>query len=203
MVTPTLDYEDELWKRGYKLVCGIDEVGRGSFAGPLVVGAVIFPVGCELIEGVADSKLLNPNQRKNLEFRIKSLAKAWAVAEIPVSEINNVGIGKATQIGFRKVIKMFTQGVDFVLIDGFYVRHFNRKKQWAVVKGDQKCFSIAAASIIAKVYRDGLMRELALKYPEYGFARHKGYGTKKHQESLAKCGLSRVHRKSFKLGRFL
>lgn len=203
MILPSLDQEQKLWKSGYKLVCGIDEVGRGCFAGPVVVGAVIFPVNCELIEGVVDSKLLKPLQRKNQESRIKNQALCWAVTKVSVSVINRVGIGKATQIAFRKVINNLEKSPDFVLIDAFYVKHFNRKKQLAIKKGDQKCFSIAAASIIAKVYRDNLMKKLARKYPQYGFGKHKGYGTKKHQEAIRIFGLSKIHRKSFNLQKFL
>lgn len=202
-ILPTLRYENKLWKQGYKCVCGIDEVGRGCFAGSVVVGAVMFPPNCELIDGVTDSKLLNPSQRKSLEPKIKSLAIAWAIAEVSVAVIDKVGIGKATQVAFRKVIKLLTHNPDFVLIDAFYVKHFNRKKQLAIVKGDQKCFSIAAASIIAKVYRDNLMKQLHRRYPQYGFSKHKGYGTKLHQAAIAKYGLSKIHRRSFSLEKFL
>lgn len=183
-------------------MCGVDEVGRGCFAGPVVVGAVIFPKDCQIIEGVADSKLLKPNQRKSLSSTVKDQALAWAVAEVSVSVINKVGIGKATQMAFRKVVKLITPQPNFVLIDAFYIKHFNRKKQLAIVKGDQKCFSIAAASILAKVYRDKLMRKLHRKYPQYGFTKHKGYGTKDHQVAIAKYGLSKIHRQSFNLSRF-
>lgn len=203
MVTPTLNYEKELWSAGFNYIAGIDEVGRGCFAGPVVVGAVIFPKNCDLIEGLADSKLLKPRQRKSLESRIKSLALCWAVAEIGVSKINKIGIGKATQMAFRKVLKQCSLQADFVLIDAFYIKHLNRKRQKAIKKGDMICASISAASIIAKVYRDKLMKSLHKKYPQYGFAKHKGYGTKKHREALQKYGLSRIHRRSFNLQKFL
>ncbi len=200
---PTLKHEDDLWKQGYKLVCGIDEVGRGCFAGPVVVGAVIFPPGCEILEGVADSKLLKPRQRKKLVGLIKDQALFWAISEISVRDINKVGIGKATQMAFRKVIKNLAKRPDFVLIDAFYIKHFNRKTQKPIVKGDMHCLSIAAASIIAKVYRDDLMKKLHLKYPNYGFAKNKGYGTKAHREAIKKHGLCRLHRRSFNLEKFL
>ena len=203
MITPTLDIESNLWKSGYSMVCGLDEVGRGAFAGPVCVGAVVFPKNCQLIDGVADSKLLKPRQRERLESRIKNQAICWAVAEISVAKINKVGIGKATQMAFRKAVKLLDKKADFVLIDAFYIKNFNRKNQKAVKDGDTICASIAAASIIAKVYRDRLMKKLARKYPLYGFRKHKGYGTKRHQEAIKKYGLSKVHRSSFDLQKFL
>lgn len=203
MVTPTLRIEQKLWQSGYFYVCGLDEVGRGCFAGPVVVGAVIFPKDFQIIEGLADSKLLRPRQRENLAISIKDQALCWAVAEVGVTVINKVGIGKATQMAFRKAIKNLSIRPDFVVIDTFYVKHLNRKRQKPVKDGDKICASISAASIIAKVYRDRLMKKLHRKYPQYGFARHKGYGTKKHQEAIKKFGLSRIHRKSFNLNKFL
>ena len=215
MVYSTTDLESQLWVDGYNLVCGIDEVGRGSFAGPVCVGAVIFPKDCEFLDGIADSKLLTPKQREKLSKEIKKCAVCWAVSEISVSVINKVGIGKATQMAFRKAIRMLSPRADFVVFDAFYnfnevkipssayIKHFNRKNQKAIKDGDKICASISAASIIAKVYRDKLMKNLSKKYPKYGFAKHKGYGTKLHQEALKKYGLSKIHRKSFNLGRFL
>lgn len=202
MIKPTLKYEQQLWKGGYNNVCGIDEVGRGCFAGPVVVGAVIFPKDCEIINDVADSKLLNQKVRQKLDPEIKERAVAWAIAEISVLVINKVGIGKATQMAFRKALRLLSVRADFVLIDAFSVNHYSRKKQKAIIKGDQLCFSIAAASIIAKVYRDDLMRKLHQKYPNYGFDKHKGYGTKEHQEAIKKYGLSKIHRKSFDLEKY-
>lgn len=203
MITPSLDIEKSLRKSGYSYVCGLDEVGRGSFAGPVVVGAVIFPPSVELPDGIADSKLLKPRKREKLAGVIKEQALAWAIAEIGVSAINKVGIGKATQMAFRKALRLLPVQADFVLIDAFYVKHLNRKRQRPVKNGDKICVSISAASIIAKVYRDKLMKKLHKKYPQYGFAKHKGYGTKIHQEAIRKCGLSRIHRKSFDLNKFL
>lgn len=203
MVIPTLNIEKKLWNKGYSMVCGIDEVGRGCFAGPVCVGAVIFPKNCLLIEGVADSKLLKPKQRERLELRIKAHAVSWSVSEISVSVINKVGIGKATQMAFRKAVRSLDKRTDFVLIDAFYIKHFNRKNQKAIKDGDKICASISAASIIAKVHRDRLMKKLSKKYPKYGFAKHKGYGTKKHQQAIKKYGLSKIHRTSFNLEKFL
>lgn len=202
-VLPSLSIEKKLWKKGYKFVCGVDEVGRGCFAGPVVVGAVVFSPDISVPEGLADSKLLTANQRERLEKEIKKQALAWAVAEISVSKINKAGVGKATQMGFRKAVKLLNKRADYVLIDAFYIGHFNRKKQQAVKGGDKLSSSIAAASIIAKVYRDRLMKQLHKKYPVYGFVKHKGYGTKLHQEAIKAYGLTRIHRKSFNLEKFL
>lgn len=205
MVIPTLDIERKLWKQGYFLVCGLDEVGRGCFAGPVVVGAVVFPrqLASQLPDGLADSKMLRPRQREKLAKEIKKYALAWSVAEVGVSVINKVGIGKATQVAFRKALRSLSVPADHILIDAFYIKHLNRKRQKPIKDGDKVCASIAAASILAKVYRDKLMKKLHRKYSEYGFAKHKGYGTKRHQEAIRKYGLSRIHRTSFDLQKFL
>lgn len=203
MIFPTLNIEKRLWNSGYSIVCGLDEVGRGCFAGPVIVGAVVFPAGVKLPDGVADSKLLKSRQREKLAAKIKDQAICWSIAEISTAVINKVGIGKATQMAFRKAIKSLEKNPDFILIDAFYVKHLNRKKQKAVKDGDKICASISAASIIAKVYRDKLMRKLSKKYPRYGFGKHKGYGTKRHQEAIRRYGLSIIHRRSFDLAKFL
>lgn len=203
MIYASLDLESQLWEKGYNLVCGIDEVGRGCFAGPVVAGAVVFSSKCMLPEGIADSKLLTPKERKRLAEEIKKVAQFYAIAEICVSCINKFGIGMATQMAFRKAVKLLKINPDFFLIDAFFIRHLNRKKQQAVKNGDKLCASIAAASIIAKVYRDELMSKLHLDFPHYRFDKHKGYGTKLHQEAIKKYGLSKLHRTSFNLGKFL
>lgn len=203
IITPTLDIEKSLWKQEFRYIAGLDEVGRGCFAGPVVAGAVIFPYGVILPEGLADSKLLKPRQRERLAREIKEQALCWSVSEISVAVINKIGIGKATQMAFRKAIKILPKAPDYILIDAFNIRHLNRKRQKAVKDGDTICASISAASIIAKVFRDKLMKKLHKKYPEYGFAKHKGYGTKRHQEAIKKYGLTRLHRKSFNLMAYL
>ncbi|MBI4040228.1 ribonuclease HII, partial [Candidatus Daviesbacteria bacterium] len=194
MVKPTLELEQKLWEQGYNYVCGTDEVGRGCFAGPVVVGAVILPKSFNLPPGLADSKLVKPKLREKLSKIIKQEALAWSVAEVSVSVINKVGIGQATQVAFRKAVRSLSPRADFVLIDAFNIKHLNRKNQKPVKAGDKICASISAASIVAKVYRDKLMKKLHHKYPKYGFAKHKGYGTKFHQEAIKKHGLSRIHR---------
>lgn len=203
MITPTLELEQKLWKSGYTMVCGLDEVGRGSFAGPVVAGAVVFPKNSMKLNGIADSKLLKPRQREGLAVRIKDRALAWSIAEIGVSNINRIGIGKATQMAFRKALRLLSVQADFILIDAFYIKHLNRKKQRAIKAGDKICASISAASIIAKVHRDKLMKKLHYKYPKYRFGKHKGYGTRLHQEMIRLHGLTKIHRTSFNLQKFM
>lgn len=203
MITPTLDIEKKFWERGYKLVCGIDEVGRGSFAGAVVAGAVIFPPNCVIPAGIADSKLLKPRTRERLSKDIKRCALFWSIAEINVAIINKVGIGKATQMAFRRSVNSLEKKADFILTDYYSIKHLNKKRQKAIRDGDKICTSIAAASIIAKVHRDALMKKIHKQYPQYGFSRHKGYGTKMHQQAIKKYGLSKIHRRSFSLEKFL
>lgn len=203
MIFPTFKEEQKLWNSGHKFVCGIDEVGRGSFAGPVVVGAVIFPVDCQLIKGVADSKLVKAESRELLAVSIKKQALCWAIAEVEVETINQIGIGKATQMAFTKVIQALKLQPDFVLVDAFPILEFDRNKQKALIGGDLHCFSISASSIIAKVYRDELMVKLHQYNPNYGWDQNKGYGTKIHRQAIKKYGLSKHHRTSFNLEKFL
>lgn len=197
--TPSLIFEKKLWKEGFSNIAGVDEVGRGSFAGPVVAAAVILPRDFQIPAGFADSKQVKSGKRRKFAELIKTQAKSWAIAEVRVSVINKQGLGKAAQAAFRKALKELQLQVDFILIDAFYIRHLSRKKQKPIVKGDEKSASIAAASILAKVYRDNLMKKLAKQYPQYHFGKNKGYGTREHRLAIKKFGLSRVHRKSFNL----
>ena len=199
MIEPSLDVEKSLWKRGYKHIAGIDEVGRGSWAGPVVAAAVILPRDFKIPENFGDSKQLKPRQREKMTKVIKKTAVSWAIAEVPVLTINRLRIGKAIQIAFRKSLKDLHEKADFVIVDAFHIKHVNRKNQKAIKKGDQKCVTIAAASIIAKVYRDDLMKKLSKNYPLYGFGRHKGYGTRYHQDAIKKFGFCQIHRTSYNL----
>lgn len=191
------------WKRGFKYVVGIDEVGRGAFAGPVAVAAVIFSRQIVEINGINDSKLLKPRFREQLAKEIKKKALAWDVTEVGVRVINRAGIGKATTKAMRETVSdLARKGYppDFVLVDYFYIpylRGLGLKNQKPIKNGDQKSFSIAAASILAKVHRDKIMRSLARKprYKVYGWGRNKGYGTKFHQKAIKKYGLTRFHRK--------
>lgn len=214
MQKPDFSYEQKLWQKGYEYLIGIDEVGRGAFAGPVVAAAVSFS-HChpELVSGsikIDDSKRLSPQQRTELAKWIKKNAFCYSIAQSSVPVINKQGITKATFVAFRRLLKEMQKKLKqercFVLVDGFYVPYLKGiglKNQRAIVKGDQKSISIASASIIAKVYRDNLMRILHKKYPAYGFWSHKGYGTRQHQEALKKNGLSTIHRTSFNLSKFV
>lgn len=199
MTTPTLDIESSLWQKGYRFVVGIDEVGRGSWAGPLVAAGVILPQDFVVPVGLADSKQVRPRTRAKLDKYIRQTAISTYVAKISSAKIDKLGIAKATADAFREIARKLTPTPDFCLIDAFHIKYFSRKKQMAVAGGDQICASIAAASIVAKVWRDNLMKRLQSQYPLYGFGKHKGYGTARHQEAIKKYGLTSIHRKSYNL----
>lgn len=199
MIAPTLDLEKSLWGKGYQLIAGIDEVGRGSWAGPLVAAGVILPPNFIIPEGLADSKQVKPQKRSKLATYIKESAVAIHIAQIPVNFIDKFGIAKATACAFRQIARKLLPAPEFCLIDAFHIKYFSQNKQMAVKDGDKVCASIAAASIVAKVHRDNLMKRLNKSYPQYGFGKHKGYGTKFHQEAIKKYGLCNIHRKSYSL----
>lgn len=203
MIKPTFAEENLLWEKGLKYIAGIDEVGRGCFAGPVVAAAVILPSDFKATDEINDSKLLSPEKREKLAPIIKKYALCYSIAEISIEIINEVGIGKATQKAFYQAVNTLTVKPQYVFIDAFYIDNLDRKNQKPIVHGDRKSISIAAASIIAKVYRDALMQKLHEKYPEYDFYQNKGYGTKKHREAIKKFGLCDVHRKSFDLTNYL
>lgn len=195
-------FEKSLWKNNLKNVAGIDEVGRGSFAGPVVAAAVVFSNKIKVPREVVinDSKLLSPKRRSEASIWIKENSLFWGVGVATVTQINKFGIKKATEIAFRQAVSKIK--ADFLLIDAFYVpyvRGLRKKKQKAIVKGDTKSFTIASASIIAKVYRDEIMVNLSRRgdYKEYGWERNKGYGTKEHREAIKKHGITRHHRTAF------
>jgi ribonuclease HII len=206
-VKSKIDYPDfleekRLWRKGYKCVIGVDEVGRGAFAGPVVVGAVVFPRVLSL--RVNDSKLLKARQREQLAEKIRCQSLAWEVAETEVGVINRIGIGEATMRAMRKAVLGVAEKLHFaslfVLVDHFYVPYLKgvgRAKQKPIKKGDKKSFTIAAASILAKVYRDRLMRRISRKFPQFGWGRNKGYGTLEHRKALLKYGPTKLHRRQF------
>jgi ribonuclease HII len=204
MKKPNFFYEKKFWQKGYQ-VLGLDEVGRGSLAGPLVVAAVCFSSQkSKVIEslGIKDSKKLSAKKREKLSQIIKKQADRIFISKINVSYINKYGISKAFQNGVRKIVNQMKKANKkiFILIDGFqvkYLRGVGLKNQKAIIKGDEKSISIAAASIIAKVYRDKLMEKLAKKYPLYHFDKNKGYGTKEHIKALRKYKQSPIHRLLF------
>jgi ribonuclease HII len=230
MIIPDFNYEHKLWKTGFKFIGGCDEVGRGSFAGPVVCACVsfhpdtIFTLQGENLKGIKinDSKKLTAPQRKTASEWIRNNCLAWGVGVGTVAEINKLGMSKATNSAFRRAIKMvkskFNIRVNYLLIDAFYIPYVRglkvgikngikerkdpnnpkgNSRQMPIINGDEKSISIAAASIIAKVYRDKLMVKLAKKHKNYGWEKNKGYGTSQHRNSIKKHGLSKYHRKQF------
>ena len=192
---PDFEYEEARYNEGYTAVCGTDEAGRGPLCGPVVAAAVILPRGIE-IEGLNDSKKLTEKKREKLFDIIKEKAIAYAIAEATPQEIDEINILNASMLAMRRAIEALPVKADFALIDGNCQRGFNIPTE-AVVKGDAKSASIAAASVLAKVTRDRGCIELDKLYPEYGIAKHKGYPTKDHMEAVRKYGPSPIHRVSF------
>ncbi|MEE0763182.1 MAG: ribonuclease HII [Acutalibacteraceae bacterium] len=190
-----LYYENTAYEKGYNLVCGVDEAGRGPLAGPVCAAAVVLPKGL-ILEGVNDSKKLTEKKREALFDVITEQALDWSIAFATVEEIEEINILNAAMLAMKRAVEELKNPVDFAIIDG------NRKPLLeidceAVVKGDAKSMSVAAASILAKVSRDRILRQYAVDYPQYGFEKHKGYGTKVHVEALKKYGPCEVHRPSF------
>jgi ribonuclease HII len=203
MQLPTFQYENALWKKGIQHIAGVDEVGRGCFAGPVVAATVILPQTFSTTYKINDSKKLSAKARQELEPIIKKEAIAYAIAEISVSTINELGIGKATQKAFTKAIMDLPIAPDHILMDAFLIETIAPNVQTPIVHGDQLSITIAAASIIAKVYRDNLMKRLHSQYPCYDFETNKGYGTRKHREAIQQYGLCELHRTSFHLTKYL
>ena len=192
---PSYDIERALRAEGYAVVCGIDEAGRGPLCGSVVAAACILPEGLYIPE-LNDSKKLTPKKREKLYETICSSAIAYGIAEATVEEINELNILEADLLAMRRAIDGLGVKADFALIDGNIARDFQIPAA-AVVKGDATSMSIAAASVLAKVARDRICVDLDRDYPEYGIAKHKGYGTKDHMEALRKYGPSPIHRKKF------
>ena len=187
--------ENSLYAEGYKMICGVDEAGRGPLAGPVCAAAVILPKGLEL-PGLNDSKKLTDKKRRELFPIIKEQAIAYGIGLASHEEIDGINILQATYLAMERAIAQLEGKADFALIDGNRAKDFGLPVR-TVVKGDSLSASIAAASILAKVTRDDIMMEMADKYPEYGFDVHKGYGTKAHYEALRAHGHSPIHRMTF------
>lgn len=198
---PTYDLERDLRSRGYAVVCGVDEAGRGPLCGPVVAAACILPDGLDIPE-LNDSKKLTPKKRDKLFDLICEKAIAYGIAEGTVEEINDLNILEADLLAMRRAIDTLhtpdgePYKADFALIDGNIDRDFQLPAK-AIVKGDSLSMSIAAASILAKVTRDRMCEEMDKSYPQYGIAKHKGYGTKDHMNALRQYGPSPIHRKKF------
>ena len=180
---------------GYKYICGVDEAGRGPLAGPIVAAACILPLGLK-IEGLNDSKKLTRKRRDELFDIICEKAVAYSIASASNEEIDQLNILNASMIAMIRAIDTLPVKADLALVDGNIARGF-KIKAVPIIKGDQICPSIAAASILAKVTRDRICLEYDALYPEYGFASHKGYPTKQHKENIIKYGILPIHRKTF------
>lgn len=224
MKKPNFSLERSIWNKNIEFVIGVDEVGRGAFAGPIVAGAVVFPrikrirKRQSFLNQINDSKKLKAPMRSKLSKKIKKHSAFYAVSEVDTETINKIRIGRANRMVFRKVVKRIFEQIEkslnrklkrdeyFLIADGLptkYIKRVGLKQQKAIIDGDAKSITIAAASIISKVHRDSLMREYSRKFRHYKFSRNKGYGTKGHQEALKKYGLSEIHRTSFELTKFL
>ncbi len=193
---PDYSYEKAAVTSGFKLICGVDEAGRGPLAGPVCAAAVILPEDLE-IPGLNDSKKLSEKKREQLYDVITEKALAYCVAYGTLEEIEEKNILKATFLAMNRAIEGLGQKADFALIDGNKIPDGIKIPAAAIVKGDAKSMSIAAASILAKVSRDRLLMEYDQKYPEYQFAKHKGYGTKLHTDLIKEYGPCEIHRLSF------
>ena len=193
---PDYSFEISAKEKGYSIVCGVDEAGRGPLAGPVCAAAVILPEGV-VIEGLDDSKKLTEKKREALFDVIKEKAVAYGIAFASVDEIEKFNIIGATYMAMCRAVEQLSVKPDYVLIDGNRYPPMLSLQGETVVKGDSKSMSIAAASILAKVTRDRLMLQYTEKYPQYSFEKHKGYGTKAHIEAIKKYGITEIHRPSF------
>ncbi len=192
-----IEFENQAVADGYKFVAGVDEVGRGCLAGAVVAAAVILDLSKPLPEGLNDSKKLSAKNRERINEEIRANAICFAVAQIEAEEIDRINILQATKKAMIKAVGQLNPAADFLLVDALQLKELNLPQK-AIIHGDAISASIAAASIIAKTYRDNLMRELDKIYPEYGFAKHVGYGTRAHFEAIKKHGACPLHRKSFR-----
>jgi len=192
---PLIEIEARLWDQGYRFVGGVDEVGRGPLAGPVVAAAVILP-SWEIIEGVTDSKILTASKRERLSNIIWQKAVAVGLGAASPRTIDRIGILPATHLAFHRAIRHLSITPEHLLVDGYPIPYWG--EQTALIKGDRRSHTIAAASIVAKVFRDRLMVVLDSRYPVYGFARHKGYGTAFHLKALRQYGPCCIHRHSFR-----
>ena len=193
---PDLTFETAGAVDGYRVICGMDEAGRGPLAGPVVAAAVVLPPDA-IFQGLDDSKKLSPAKREELFPKIQTQAIAYGVAVVNPEVIDEINILQAALLAMKQAVEMFPSDPDLLLIDG------NQKidssiEQWAIVKGDAKSFSISAASVLAKVTRDHIMEDYHHLYPQYEFARHKGYGTRLHRDLIAEHGPCPIHRNTFK-----
>jgi ribonuclease HII len=200
-ISPGLHLEQALWQNGIQIVGGIDEAGRGAWAGPVAAAAVVLPADPELaltLKGVRDSKQMTPRQRGLWAETIQTAALAWCVGMASAAEIDEFGILPATRLAMTRAIDGLSLRPQHHLFDFIHWKDCPYPGE-KLVKGENQSLSIAAASVLAKTARDALMRELDTTYPAYGFARHKGYGTEVHRDAIAAQGICDIHRKTFKI----
>jgi|InofroStandDraft_1065614.scaffolds.fasta_scaffold01802_2 ribonuclease HII len=189
------EFEEKLYDEGFHLICGVDEAGRGPLAGPLVVAACILPPFLR-IEGINDSKQLSAKKRKELYKVIVKNALAYKIVFVTEEDVDSLNIYQATKKGMLMAIAGLKHKPDYALIDAMPLGELEIPHN-SIIHGDARCASVAAASILAKVTRDEYMEKMDIKYPNYGFKKHKGYGTKAHMQALEKYGPCKIHRKSF------
>ncbi len=198
---PDLKIEKRLWKKGFLNLGGIDEAGRGALAGDVATAVVLLPNISKLtriLAGVRDSKQMTQRQREHFEPIIKEIAIAWGIAFSTPEEIDEIGILPATKLAAKRAVESLSISPDYLITDYLSLPCINIPQE-KFIKGDMRSLTIASASVLAKTARDAKMRALDEKYPAYGFAQHKGYGTKKHRSAIQKLGKSIVHRQSFNL----
>lgn len=191
-------YETGLWNEGFRHICGVDEVGRGPLAGPVTAAAVILPQGTKR-NGIGDSKAIPAARREVLAEHIKSIAVAWAVESIDPETIDRINILQASLLAMRKAVMRVSAEIDLVLVDGNRPIPDIEQEQMTIVRGDSRCLSIGAASILAKVERDRMMIDYDQLFPEYKFGRNKGYPTREHRLAIHAHGPCDIHRRTFKL----
>lgn len=192
-----LDTEREYFAKGFTALAGVDEAGRGPLAGPVVCAAVIMPLDEEKrVAGVDDSKKLSAKKREALAEQIKSAARAYCIVEVDEGTIDKINILQATRLGMKRAVEGLGVPADMVLSDGNMTLDLS-VPQKSIVKGDALVYSIGAASILAKTYRDALMKRYALQFPAYGFERNMGYGTAEHIRAIGERGLCKIHRRTF------
>lgn len=190
------EFEDEAHSRGFRLIAGVDEVGRGALAGPVVAAAVILDPTRPFPEGLDDSKKLTPKQRERIADEILNTAIAFSVGQVEPEEIDRLNILQASRLAMTEALKQLDPCADYLLIDAVQLRELELPQK-AIIHGDSISASIAAASVVAKTYRDALMRSFHEVYPQYNFARHVGYSTREHLAALREHGPCRIHRQSF------
>ncbi|MGH9916567.1 MAG: ribonuclease HII [Pyrinomonadaceae bacterium] len=194
---PHLHFEEEAQAKGFSFIAGLDEVGRGALAGPVVAAAVILNPVRKLPVGLNDSKKVSRQERERITLELKSNVLAFAVGEVPAPEIDRINILQATLVAMQQAVDNLSPDASFLLIDALKLPS-TTLPQRAIIRGDAVCASIAAASIIAKTYRDALMRDFDEVYPAYGFSSHVGYGTRRHLTAIQEHGPCPIHRRTFR-----